>query len=100
MDGAEHAVGYCMGRWLLRVKGVWVYAKASAAHLQAALESDMRITKEDALALASTSLEKLLGGESSPESSELVATEGGDLLQFGSKVIAVISPLRGVTDLF
>ncbi|KAA1473973.1 carbohydrate esterase family 9 protein [Dentipellis sp. KUC8613] len=66
----------------------------------AALESGGRISKPAALALASTNLEKLLGGEVEIEGlSELVATEGGDLLQFESKVVAVISPRRRLVDL-
>ncbi|TFY72584.1 hypothetical protein EVG20_g397 [Dentipellis fragilis] len=66
----------------------------------AALESGGRISKPAALALASTNLEKLLGGEVEIEGlSELVATEGGDLLQFESKVVAVISPRRKLVDL-
>jgi len=45
--------------------------------------------------------EKLLGVR--PEVSmigDLVVTNGGDLLDFQSKVIAVISPSRGQVDLF
>ncbi|KAI0311415.1 composite domain of metallo-dependent hydrolase [Amylostereum chailletii] len=69
----------------------------------AALEADGRISKTQALALASTDLEKLLGvnahatGASKPD---LVATEGGGLMEFGSKVVGVISAERGRVDLF
>ena len=60
----------------------------------------MRISKEDAIALASTKLERLLGGKGGPKRMDLVATEGGDLLELGSKVVGVMSPSRGSTDLF
>ena len=65
---------------------------------QAALEADGRISKEEAAALASTNVEKLLGIERKADEVELVATRGGDLLGYG-KVAAVISPVRGVVDL-
>lgn len=32
--------------------------------------------------------------------SDLVATQGGDLLSFGSKIVSVISPSRASVDLF
>jgi hypothetical protein len=61
-----------------------------------------RISKIQALALASTNLEKLLGCDSGVAlgSLDLVATQGGDLLSFESKVVGVISPRRGSVDLF
>ncbi|KAL5534649.1 hypothetical protein ACEPAG_1112 [Sanghuangporus baumii] len=65
-----------------------------------ALESSGKISKSQALALASTNLEKLLGLEIEPELSDLVATEQGDLFDFDGKVVAVISPRKGVVDLF
>ncbi|KAL1703300.1 hypothetical protein EV121DRAFT_281199 [Schizophyllum commune] len=60
------------------------------------LESDGRLSKEHALALASTNVEKLLGAKLS---GDLVATRGGGLLDFGSKVVGVVSAERGVIDL-
>ncbi|KAL1744952.1 hypothetical protein HDZ31DRAFT_37449 [Schizophyllum fasciatum] len=60
------------------------------------LESDGRLSKEDVLALASTDMEKLLGVK---PSGDLVATRGGGILDFGSKVVGVVSPERGVVDL-
>ena len=58
------------------------------------------MSKADTLALASTNVEKLLGGKIHDYALEdLVATQGGDLLDFGSKVVAVISPSRGLVDL-
>ncbi|KAI0930402.1 hypothetical protein AcV5_007126 [Taiwanofungus camphoratus] len=66
----------------------------------AALEAGGQITKAQAIALGSTNVEKLLGGQVEPEDAhEMVVTEGGDLLDFESKVIAIISPRRKVVDL-
>ncbi|SJL07643.1 uncharacterized protein ARMOST_10993 [Armillaria ostoyae] len=65
----------------------------------ASLEADGKITKEEALALSSTNLEKLLIGHVN-EATDLVATRGGDILELESKVVAVISPLRGFVDIF
>ena len=67
--------------------------------VQAALDANGEISKADALALASVNLEKLLGIKSGNFEGDLVATSGGDLLEF-SKVVAVISPTRGVVDVF
>ncbi|KAL5535125.1 hypothetical protein ACEPAF_3219 [Sanghuangporus sanghuang] len=66
----------------------------------AALESSGKMSKAQALALASTNLEKLLGLEIDPESSDLVATEKGDSFDFEGKIVGVISPRKGVVDLF
>ncbi|OSC98900.1 carbohydrate esterase family 9 protein [Trametes coccinea BRFM310] len=64
----------------------------------AALESDGAISKADAIALASVNVEALLGVKTDGLQQDLVATQGGELLEF-SKVVAVISPRRGVVDL-
>ncbi|KAI0038899.1 carbohydrate esterase family 9 protein [Auriscalpium vulgare] len=68
----------------------------------AAIEAGGRISKLEALALASTNLEKLLGGtaEVALGMPDLVATAGGDLLSFESKVVGVISARRQAVDLF
>ncbi len=67
-----------------------------------AIDAAGDISKADAIAIGSTNVQKLLGGEVEAEVAsntyELIATEGGDLLDFGSKVVAVISPRRGVVD--
>ncbi|OCH88880.1 composite domain of metallo-dependent hydrolase [Obba rivulosa] len=63
-------------------------------------ESPNVISKETALALASVNVERLLGLETMPGEGDLVATTGGDLLDFEGKVVAVLSPRRGVVDLF
>ena len=67
--------------------------------LQAALESDRVISKAEAIAFVSTNVEKLLGIVRGEDEVELVATSGGDLLEY-SKVIGIISPRRGVVDIF
>lgn len=58
------------------------------------------MSKAEVLALGSTNIVKLLSGESrlQSEQGDLVATRGGDLLDFGSKVAAVLSPSRGIVD--
>ena len=81
----------------------------------AALEAGGKISKEQAFSLGSVNMWKLLGGgknlqldsleeeeEGEDESWEgdLVATVGGDLLEFGSRVVAVASPRRGFVDVF
>ena len=58
------------------------------------------MTRAEILALASTNLERLLGLETDPQLSDLVATEQGDLLDFEGKVVGIISPRKGVVDLF
>ena len=65
---------------------------------QTALESGGALSKEDVLALATVNLEVLMGIETDPTEGDLVATSGGDLLEF-SKVVAVISPRRGTVDI-
>ncbi|KAH8080277.1 carbohydrate esterase family 9 protein [Cristinia sonorae] len=65
-----------------------------------AVDAGGHLSKANALALGSTNLEKLLGREVQDYAmDDLVVTEGGDLLDFGSKVIAVISPRRKLVDL-
>ena len=52
------------------------------------------------MALASTNLERLLGFEVEAETADMIAIEGGDILDFESKVVGVLSPRRSVVDLF
>ena len=73
------------------------YKHAIESALQTALEAGGALSKHDAIALASTNLEKLLGIHESND--ELVATAGGGLLDFSSKVVAVVSPGRGLVDI-
>lgn len=59
---------------------------------QLAIEAGGSISQEQAYALASTNLQKLLGTNVELGMSDLVATEGGDLLDgMSSKVVAIIS---------
>ncbi|KAF6761161.1 amidohydrolase [Ephemerocybe angulata] len=58
----------------------------------AAIESGGRITREDAFAIGSWNVERLLGVERDHESVDLVATRGGDFLDSHAKVVAIISP--------
>ncbi|KZV62706.1 carbohydrate esterase family 9 protein, partial [Peniophora sp. CONT] len=67
----------------------------------AALESGGRINKSEALALASTDLDLLLGSTVQAQGEgTLVATIGGDLLDLEAKVVGVVDGGRGVVDLF
>ena len=73
-----------------------------------AVEAGGRIPKEQALMLGTVNMVKLLGckedglevGAESVWEDELVATAGGDLLEFGSKIVAVASLRRGFVDVF
>jgi len=58
------------------------------------------VNKRRAYALASTNLDKLLGIKHDSKDSDLVAFEGGSLFDLSSKVAAVVSPQRGLVDLF
>ncbi|KAJ2974885.1 hypothetical protein NUW54_g11822 [Trametes sanguinea] len=58
------------------------------------------LSKADAFNLVSSNVEKLLGLEADRTERDLVATVGGDLLDFEGKVVAVISPRQGVVDIF
>jgi len=61
----------------------------------AALESNGRISKTEALALASTNLEELLGVKPAASlSGDLVATVGGSILDLEAKVVGIISSRR------
>ena len=64
------------------------------------MESSGRVNKRQAYALASTNLDKLLGIEHENGDADLVAIEGGSLFDLSSKVAAVVSPQRGLVDLF
>ncbi|KAG0707315.1 composite domain of metallo-dependent hydrolase [Suillus ampliporus] len=65
----------------------------------AALESDGKISKGQALALASINLEKLLGVKPSGGLGDMVVTRGGTVLDLEAKVVGIISPRRGLVDL-
>jgi len=66
----------------------------------AKLESNGRIDDQQAYALATTNLEKLLGVINLvDETADLVAYEGGGAFDLSSKVVAVLSPERGIVDM-
>ncbi|PPQ63486.1 hypothetical protein CVT24_005143 [Panaeolus cyanescens] len=84
------------------VVGIGVEEQWSSRNLRfdaswVALESNGRITDREAIALASVNLERLLGLH--PGAPDLVATVGGTILEFESKVAAIISPLQGRVEL-
>ncbi len=67
---------------------------------QLAIDAGGDLSKAQAIAIGSTNVEKLLGGKvETAETRDFIATEGGDLLDFNSKVKAVISPRRGFVHL-
>ncbi|KDR75826.1 hypothetical protein GALMADRAFT_69126 [Galerina marginata CBS 339.88] len=66
----------------------------------AAIESGGGLSKEQALAIGSTNVLKLLGVDVEDAAIDLVATRGGDLLSFESKVAAILSPRQQVVHLF
>ena len=68
--------------------------------VQAHVDSNGLISMEDALNMATTNVEKLLGVTRKASDSDTVATKGGELLSFEGKVVAVTSPRRRVVDLF
>lgn len=67
---------------------------------QAAIESGGRLTKEEALAIGSTNILRLLGVELNDANVDMVATRGGDLLSSNSKVAAILSPRRSAVHFF
>ncbi|KAL1742134.1 hypothetical protein HDZ31DRAFT_66247 [Schizophyllum fasciatum] len=86
--GPQGVDGDMLGEWAvrnLRFDAAW-----------AMLESGGQIAEVDALAMASTNILKLLGVKGS---GDLVATKGGGILEFESKIVGVLSRSRGVVDL-
>lgn len=65
--------------------------------MQAALEANGEISRQDAIALASTNLEQLLGVKNT--NNDLVAVRKGTILDFEGKVVGIISADRGLVDL-
>jgi hypothetical protein len=57
------------------------------------------MSKEDAIALGTINVQKLLGLDSQATNSDLVATIGGDLMSFEGKVIAIIAPRRQLVEI-
>jgi hypothetical protein len=68
--------------------------------VQAAIESNGRLTRRDVYELASTNLENLMGLKGvDDDMADLVAYDGGSAFDLSSKVVAVLCPMRGVVDL-
>ncbi|KAH8825118.1 carbohydrate esterase family 9 protein [Flagelloscypha sp. PMI_526] len=65
----------------------------------AALQAGGSLSVEQALSLATTNVEKLLGVDVEANNSDLVAMSGGSLLDFTASVAAILSPRRGCVDL-
>ncbi|KZP01957.1 hypothetical protein FIBSPDRAFT_906291, partial [Athelia psychrophila] len=65
----------------------------------AALESHGYISKVQAIALATSNLERALGMDIYSRQ-DIVAYRGGDLFDLSSKPVAVMSADRGVVELF
>jgi len=81
----------------LGISGTWQARNTRFDVGWAELEAGGSFDKHDAIALATVNLEKLLGVHKGH--GDLVATVGGDLLDFSSKVTAIISPGRGLVDI-
>ncbi|TFK48234.1 composite domain of metallo-dependent hydrolase [Heliocybe sulcata] len=82
-----------------RMMSTWAVRNARFDAAWVAAASGGLISKSDALAMASSNIEKLLGVTAEPWYGDIVITQGGDLLSFKGKVVAVISPRRGLVDL-
>lgn len=77
-----------------------LYGGANSWGKKAKLESNGRIDDQQAYALATTNLEKLLGIINlQDETADLVAYDGGGAFDLSSKVVAVLSPERGIVDM-
>ncbi|KAL5519409.1 hypothetical protein ACEPAH_1092 [Sanghuangporus vaninii] len=65
------------------------------------IEAGGQISESDALAIASTNVERLLGVDVDTSSQrDLVVTKGGGLINIEAKVVGIISPRRGQVELF
>ncbi|GBE80175.1 predicted protein [Sparassis crispa] len=92
----EHGVTVGIG-----VHGAWEAANTRFEAAWAGLESNGRIDRLQAHALVSTNLEKLLDLEGwLGDDGDLVAYAGGSAFDLSSKVTAVLSPGRGLVELF
>jgi len=64
------------------------------------LESPHQVSKNQALALVTTNLETLLGAAVRAADGDIVAYRAGDVLEFDSKVVGIVSPRRSSVDLW
>lgn len=68
--------------------------------LQTALERNRHVKKSQALAIASTNLERIFGIPIDAVGGDRVAYRGGDIFDLGSKVVAVVSRRGHRNDVF
>lgn len=93
---------------IARVSCCWIMTRIMCLTIiQAALDSNGRIGGSQAIALASTNLERALGLKLNAhtdtlgfKNDDLVVYEGGSVLDMHSKVLGVLSSRRGITELF
>lgn len=63
------------------------------------MDSGTKLSKEEAFAIGSSNIRRLLGVEVGEHLTDLIVTRNGDLLSSESKVIAILSPQRDATIL-
>lgn len=97
---AAHNLPFDIAWVLSSIKSCVVDSSLIFSTSQAAIESGGRITEEEALAMGSTNILKLLGVKIDDGQIDLVATRGGDLFSMNHKVAAIVSPRQGVVHLF
>ncbi|KAJ7056558.1 hypothetical protein C8F01DRAFT_1233681 [Mycena amicta] len=78
----------------------WFSAPEGNSYFQVALESGGSVSKEEALAMASSNIEELLGVHSTHATDDFAVTQGGDLFSLEAKVVGMVSANRGLVDLF
>ncbi|PPQ64627.1 hypothetical protein CVT24_008364 [Panaeolus cyanescens] len=85
----------------LGVRSAWEARNTRFDVQWAALESNGKISDYDAYNLVTKNLEQLLGIRKIDEDMrDLVAYQGGNMFEFSSKPVAVISPLGGYVNVF
>ncbi|KJA29867.1 hypothetical protein HYPSUDRAFT_126636 [Hypholoma sublateritium FD-334 SS-4] len=85
----------------LGIRSAWEARNTRFDVKWAALESNGRISDEEAYTLVTDNLVDLLGIRGiGDDMNDLVAFEGGSMFDLASKPIAVISPVRGSVDFF
>ncbi|KZT29292.1 hypothetical protein NEOLEDRAFT_1085063 [Neolentinus lepideus HHB14362 ss-1] len=89
----EHGVTVAIG-----AQDAWQAGNTRWDLTWAALESNGRIDEQQAYALASTNLEKLLDVRVPRDAADFVAYAGGGALSMSSKVAAVLSSERGMVE--
>lgn len=82
------------------VRDAWQASNTRFDVAWAALEANGRIDRRQAYALGSTNLETLLGVQDwIGDEADLVAFDGGSAFDLSSKVVAIVSPGRGLVEL-